>query len=115
MLVTLAFLVCSLLAAHSALAGGHMGHGGSPGGSTTMSMGIATGDESSGGKALAMCLAVIETAAGAFIAAALFAPRSYVRARHLANRSVRRLAWSPPRTAPHGRARDGPNLQVFVI
>lgn len=105
-LLALAFVVCAVLAAHSALAGGHMG-GGSMGGG-------AMGGGAMGGDSLAMCLAVAETAAAVFVAATLLGPRPRLAFR-LTGRSERRPARSDGRDGPRGRARDGPDLQVFLI
>ncbi len=94
----LAFVVLAVLAAHSAIAGDHMGHDG--------------GMDAT----VVMCLAVADTAAAVFVAATLLGPLARMIMRWAAptdedpgHEDVRRLG------PPPGRSRDGPLLQVFVI
>ncbi|MTD47423.1 hypothetical protein GKE82_25490 [Conexibacter sp. W3-3-2] len=93
--VAMLFVVFAVIAAHSALGGGHMDH----------EQGMAT--------ALAVCLAISETAAGVFIAVALSQAAGRVgRWRPRAERALSQITPCPRTTS--ARARAGPELQVFL-
>ena len=90
------FVSLAVVAAHSALGGGHMQH------SDPIS------------EALAACLAVVGTAAAMFVAAAL--GRLAVRPDRLGPMSTLPARGSgPDGIAPGPRSRAGPQLQVFLM
>lgn len=98
MFVAIGLVACAVLTTHSALSSGPMGH--------TM------GDDTFDG-AVAVCLAVAQTAAATFVAAALLlrvAPTLFLAA----PLPVTLLPWLTPRP-PVTRSRDGPMLQVFRL
>lgn len=88
-------VIAAVLSAHSAMAGNHM-----------MQDGI--------GDAIAMCMAVAETAAAVVVAISLAGLRVRPLFRHTGHPGLGSFGPVRPSQA-HGRARDGPDLQVFRI